>query len=120
MWFASSLGQCAVHIGYGLHDMDGCSGFNGSHEDAIAVTVVCNDEVIISMAGCLREVSCLVGVHYMPWLCGGQEACVHSGGVRWWCWEEVGVKFIVAYYICGLGAAYVLSLCVQVAHGCGL
>ena len=78
-----------MYVGYGLCNAGGCSCFNGLHEDAIAVVIVCDDEIIVAMARQLREASCLVSVHHMLRLCGSQKTGVCSGVVQRWCWEEI-------------------------------
>ena len=83
-----------VYIGYGFCNAGGCSRFNGSHEDDIAVVIICDDKIIVSLVGRLWQASCLIGVHHLFWFCGGQKAGVGSVVVVRWGWEEIVVGIV--------------------------
>jgi hypothetical protein len=124
---AVELGR-AASFGKGLMDAGngGGEGFcfpiaQGAQQDAFAVIVIHNQDVVVARAGGLGESACLVSVHTVLGLCGSQEACVSATVVLWLGREVKGVSYRPGSLLGSfLGAPSVLPDVVQVAHSGGL
>ena len=118
LWLTAFFGQSLVDICNGVGDVLGGSVDDWLHEDVVAVVVICYNQIVVTIAGRLREPACLVQIDQMCGFHGCKETCVCACIVRGLLWESVFI--VLSCWVVFACASRVFALCVKVSHGGGL